>query len=96
MQEESKQVLRSAQLREYAESGLSIRSWCVFNGDGGGVPLLAQAAVGSGAGGAIHRAAIFRRPGRPVLELQTPYGYLIRLRSAAQVGWLGAVLAVLR
>lgn len=30
-----------------------------------------------------------------MLELQTPHGYIIRLTSQAQVGWLGGLLAVL-
>jgi hypothetical protein len=32
----------------------------------------------------------------PALELRTPQGYLIRLSSREQVGWLGDVLEALR
>jgi hypothetical protein len=36
------------------------------------------------------------RQGEPMLELETPHGYVIRLGSLSPVEWLGAVLAVLR
>ena len=32
MQEESKQILWSARLREQAQSGQPIRAWCALNG----------------------------------------------------------------
>lgn len=32
----------------------------------------------------------------PMLELQTPSGYVLRLCSAEQVGWLPAILAAVR
>jgi hypothetical protein len=38
-------------------------------------------------------------PGRqtaPMLELETPHGYVIRLTGEAQISWLAGVLAVLR
>jgi hypothetical protein len=32
----------------------------------------------------------------PMLEMQTPSGYVLRLSSAEQVGWLPAILAAVR
>jgi hypothetical protein len=32
----------------------------------------------------------------PMLELQTPSGYVLRLSSAEQVSWLPAILAAVR
>ncbi|GGE92768.1 hypothetical protein GCM10008020_42240 [Massilia psychrophila] len=34
--------------------------------------------------------------GEPMLEVETPDGYVIRLRSPAQLDWLGAVVMALR
>ena len=96
MQEESKQSQWSARLLAHAESGLPIRSWCTLNGVTGAsfhywrkrltpAPATQLIALPFGAG---HT--------EPMLELETPHGYVIRLGSQTQVGWLGAVLAALR
>jgi hypothetical protein len=98
MQDETKQALWSARLRAHAESGQPIRSWCALNGvteasfhywrkrlmpaTSPTTQLIALPFSGS--------------HGEPMLELETPHGYVIRLRSQAQVDWLGAVLTALR
>ncbi len=98
MQEESKQAVWTARLREHAESRQPIRSWCALNGvteasfhywrkrlTAATSPVTQLIALPFGGSA-----------GEPILELETPHGYVIRLRSQAQVGWLGAVLAALR
>jgi hypothetical protein len=97
MQEESKQALWSVRLRERAESGLPIRSWCALNGVTEASYHYWRKRLSAAAPAAQFIALPFAgAQGEPVLELQTPHGYLIRLGSQAQVGWLGAVLAALR
>lgn len=98
MQGKSKQELWSSRLLEQKESGLNIRSWCALEGiteatfhywrkrlSDVGTPSTQLIAL-----------PLPERGGDPVLELQTPHGYVIRLGNQAQVGWLGAVLAALR
>ena len=96
MHEESKQALWPDRLRERAASGLSIRAWCALNGVTEASYHYWRKRLAAPAPAASFIALPFTEgPGEPALELQTPHGYVIRLGSAAQVGWLGAVLAAL-
>jgi len=82
-------------------SGLSVAAWCKQEGvsawsvygwrkrlslspapSSAAVKLISVPMVGLGSG--------------PMLEMQTPGGYVLRLSSAEQVNWLPAILAVLR
>lgn len=99
MQETSKQVLWSARLREHAESGLTIRSWCARAGLGEAAfhywrKRLSAAALPAPA--QLIALPLTGDSAEAVLEIQTPQGYMIRLGSQAQVAWLGGVLAALR
>ncbi|RJG02117.1 IS66 family insertion sequence element accessory protein TnpA [Noviherbaspirillum sedimenti] len=97
MQEESKQALWSARLREHAESGQTIRSWCALNGVTESSFHYWRKRLMTATSPATQLVALpFASSCEPMLELETPHGYVIRLRSQAQVGWLGAVLAALR
>jgi transposase-like protein len=89
--------LWSARLREHAESGVNIRSWCALEGVTEATfhywrKRLSEASPAT----QLIALPLAERDGEPMLELQTPHGYMIRLGSQAQVAWLGAVLAALR
>jgi hypothetical protein len=99
MQEDSKQTLWSARLRAHAESGQPIRSWCALNGVTEASFHYWRKRLMPAASTATQLIALplaARHGGEPVLELETPHGYVIRLGSQVHVGWLGAVLAALR
>lgn len=80
-------------------SGLSVAAWCEQEGvsawsvygwrkrlspapSSAAVKLISVPMAGLGSG--------------PMLEMQTPSGYVLRLSSAEQVNWLPAILAALR
>lgn len=84
-------------LRTQQASGLTIATWCKQEGVSAwsfyawrkrlaepvpGAPLIAVPLSGM-------------TPG-PMLEMRTPSGYVLRLSSAEQVGWLPAILAAVR
>lgn len=98
MQEESKQALWSARLQDHAESGQTIRSWCALNGVTEASFHYWRKRLMAATSPATQLIALpfGDSAGELMLELETPHGYVIRLRSHAQVGWLGAVLAALR
>jgi len=98
MQEESKQALWSARLRDHGESGQPIRSWCALNGVTEASFHYWRKRLMAATSPATQLMALpfAGSQGEPMLELETPHGYVIRLGSQAQVGWLGAVLAALR
>lgn len=97
-QKESKQQVWSARVREQAGSGLGIRAWCVREGLTESTfhywrkrmaapahtptALIALPQVGPHQGLA--------------LEVVTPLGYVVRLSSAEQLGWMQGLLEVLR
>ena len=98
MQDESKQALWSARLREHANSGMTIRSWCALQGVSEATFHYWRKRLVASASPATELIAV-ALPGRQVpsmLELETPHGYVIRLTSESQIGWLAGVLAVLR
>jgi hypothetical protein len=98
MREESKRTLWSARLQEQARSGQPIRSWCVLNGVTEASFHYWRKRLMPAASPATQLIALplGGSHGEPILELETPHGYVIRLRSQAHVGLLGAVLAALR
>lgn len=96
MQEESKQALWSERLREQAASGLTIRSWCRFNNVTEASFHYWRKRLSAASAAQFIALPFAGGQGEAALELQTPHGYVIRLGSQAQVGWLGAVLAALR
>jgi hypothetical protein len=92
MQEESKQTLWSARLREHAESGQPIRSWCTLNGVTEASFHYWRKRLMPAPSSATQLIALpfAANHGEPLLELETPHGYVIRLGSQVQVSWLGA------
>jgi hypothetical protein len=98
MQEESKQTLWLARLREHAGSGQPIRSWCALNGvtEASFHYWRKRLMPATTSGTELIALPFSASHSEPKLELETPHGYVIRLGSEAQVGWLGAVLAALR
>jgi hypothetical protein len=98
MQDESKRALWSARLREHADSGMTIRSWCALQG-------LTEATFHywrkrlSASPAPVTELIAVTLPGRQaasMLELETPHGYVIRLTNESQIGWLAGILAALR
>lgn len=98
MQKESKQQVWSARVQEQAESGLGIRAWCVREGLTESTFHYWRKRVSAPA----HRpTALIALPelGRQeasALEMMTPLGYVIRISSAEQLGWVKGLLEVLR
>ncbi len=98
MRNETTRQAWEVRLREQAASGLGIKSWCEREG------LAAssfhywrkQLAPASAAPTKLIALPLLGGQVDPVLELRTPQGYLIRLSSREQVGWLGGVLEALR
>ena len=98
MQDESKQALWSARLREHADSGMTIRSWCTLQGVTEATFHYWRKRLSVSPSSVTELIAV-ALPGRQVpsmLELETPHGYVIRLTSESQIGWLTGLLAVLR
>ena len=98
MQRESNQQLWSARLQEQAASSLSIRAWCVREG-------LTESTFHYWR----KRLSLASRPvttlialpnvglqPAPVCEVVTPLGYVIRIASQEQLGWVKDLLEVLR
>ena len=98
MQEETIQTIWTTRLQDHAASGQPIRSWCAVNN-------VTEASFH------YWRKRLSRATATPtklivlpllgghdeqILEVETPTGYVIRLRSQAQVEWLGAVVMALR
>jgi hypothetical protein len=98
MQEESKRTVWSTRLQEHAASGQPVRAWCALHG-------LTEASFHYWRKRRMpapgHTTQLIALPfagghGEPMLEVETPNGYVIRLRSQAQLDWLGAVVMALR
>lgn len=99
MQHETRREIWLARLREQGNSGLGIKPWCEREGLKASsfhywrkrlmpaAPAAPTKLIALPMLGGQHEAA---------LELRTPQGYLIRLGSREQVGWLGGVLEALR
>ena len=98
MQEETKQSLWSTRLQDHAASGQPIRAWCAVNGVTEATfhywrKRLTPAAAPSTKLIALPFPSCDREP---AMEVETPTGYVIRLRNPAQLEWLGAVVMALR
>lgn len=98
MRNETTRQAWEVRLGEQAASGLGIKTWCEREG------LSAssfhywrkQLAPESAAPTRLIALPMLGSQAESVLELCTPQGYLIRLSSREQVGWLGGVLEALR
>lgn len=98
MQTESKQQVWSARLQEQSASGLGIRAWCVREG-------LSEARFHywrkrlTVPTQPVTNLIAFPFAGQPAthaLELETPHGYVIRIASCEQLGWVKGLLEELR
>ena len=98
MQRESNQQLWSGRLQEQTESGLSIRAWCVREG-------LIESTFHywrkrlSSASRLVTTLIAMPNVGpqaTPVCEVVTPLGYVIRIASQEQLGWVKSLLEVMR
>lgn len=98
MQEESKQQLWLARLQERVASGQTVRTWCSHNDVTEASYYYWRKRLATGPATATQLIALpfTGGYGEPVLEVETPDGYLIRLRGEAQLGWLVAVVTALR
>lgn len=98
MQGESNQQLWSARVQEQSASGLGRRAWCVREG-------LTESTFHYWR----KRLAAAQRPATtlialpsvglqsaPVVEVMTPLGYVIRIASQEQLGWIKGLPEVLR
>lgn len=98
MQEKSKKAQWLVRLREHADSGMTIRSWCAQQGVTEATFQYWRKRLSTGPSPATELIAV-ALPDRQIvsmLELKTPHGYVIRLTSESQIGWLASVLAALR
>lgn len=98
MHEESKQSQWTAHLQAHAETGQPIRSWCALNGVTEASFHYCRKRLKPASSPATQLIALpfAASHGEPMMELETPQGYVIRLASQTHAGWLGAVLAALR
>lgn len=98
MQRESNQQVWSARVREQSASGLGIRAWCVR--EGLTEPTFhywrKRVAAPSRPATKLIALPIAGRQTEPVLEVMTPLGYVIRIASHEQLGWVKGLLEVLR
>lgn len=78
-------------------SGLSVAAWCKQAGvSAWSVYAWRKRLLSSPATPKLIRMPVAGMTSAPMLELQTPGGYVLRLSSAEQVGWLPAILAAVR
>lgn len=98
MQEETKQTLWTTRLQDHAASGQPIRSWCAVNGVTEASFHYWRKRLSPAPATSTKLIALPLLGGHDeqVMEVETPTGYVIRLRSQAQLDWLGAVVMALR
>lgn len=98
MQRESKQQVWSARVQEQATSGLGIRAWCLREGltESTFHYWRKRLAAPPRSAAALIALPMAGRQTGPALELQTPHGYVIRIASLEQFGWVKGLLEVLR
>jgi hypothetical protein len=98
MQAESKQQVWSARMQEQAASGLGIKVWCVREGLNEATFHYWRKRLSVPAQPATSLIALpfVGRLAEPAMELQTPHGYVIRIASLEQLGWVKGLLEVLR
>ena len=98
MQRESNQQLWSARVQEQAVSGLGIQAWCAREG------LTASAfhywrkrlAMPSQTATTLIALPSVGVRAEPMLEVMTPSGYVIRIASEEQLGWVRSLLEAIR
>ncbi|MDQ5888340.1 MAG: hypothetical protein QG667_1633 [Pseudomonadota bacterium] len=96
MHKQSKEQIWNERLLAQGASGLSIKRWCLQEGvTTSSFHYWRKQLAAAPATGFIALPAVARTV-EAALELRTPEGYVIRLSSQAQVGWLNGVLAALR
>jgi len=88
-------------LQAQQASGLSVAAWCKQEGVSawsvyGWRKRLSLSPVASSAAVRLISVPMAGLGSGPMLEMQTPGGYVLRLSSAEQVNWLPAILAALR
>jgi hypothetical protein len=98
MQRESNQQVWSVRLQEQAASGLGIRKWCVREGLTESTFHYWRKRLASGSRPATTLIALpnVGPQAAPVCEVVTPQGYVIRISSQEQLGWVRSLLEVLR
>jgi hypothetical protein len=98
MRNETTRQAWEIRLREQAASGLGIKTWCAQEGLAASSFHYWRKQLAPPSSSATKLIALPLLGGQvdPALELRTPQGYLIRLSSLEQVGWLGGVLEALR
>jgi hypothetical protein len=84
-------------LQAQQESGLSIAAWCKQEGiSAWSVYAWRKRLSPAPAAAKLISVPLPGMAPGPMLEMQTPSGYVLRLSSAEQVGWLPATLAAVR
>lgn len=98
MQAESKQQVWSERMQKQATSGLGIKAWCVREGLNEATFHYWRKRQSVPTRPATNLIALpfVGRPAEPAMELQTPHGYVIRIASLEQLGWVKGLLEVLR
>ena len=98
MKNEATRDAWSARIQEQARSGLGIRPWCVQEGIKEPSFHYWRKQLSTSASPLTQLIALpfVQRQAEAMLEVQTPHGYVIRLGSEDQIGWLGSVLSALR
>lgn len=98
MERESNQQLWSARLQEQAASGLGIRKWCVREGLTESTFHYWRKRLAPVSRPATTLIALphVSAQAAPVCEVVTPLGYVIRIASQEQLGWVKGLLEVLR
>ena len=88
----------SVWVQEQSASGLSIRAWCAREGLTVSAFQYWRKCVSTPSAPTTKLIALpeLGRQGEPALEVRTPQGYVIRIASQTQLGWLGGLLEVLR
>lgn len=98
MQKATNKQVWSTRLQAHAESGLNIQSWCAREGVTEATFYYWRKRL-STVSSLVTQLIALPLPARqtePMLELQTPHGYIIRLTSQTQVAWLDGLLTALR
>ena len=98
MQRESNQQVWSGRLQEQATSGLSIRAWCGREGLTESTFHYWRKRLSSASRPVTTLIALpnVGPQAAPVCEVVTPLGYVIRIASQEQLGWVRSLLEVIR
>jgi hypothetical protein len=98
MQTKSKQQVWSARLQEQSESGLSISAWCIREGLTEATFYYWRKHLCTPKQSATRLVALPfpSQPAMRALEIETPHGYVIRITSHEQLGWIKGLIEGLR